>query len=189
MKKKKDKKGFNKKEVENSQEEDQNKESELEKEIEETESQEVNKILEKTSEETIDDNEFHEFIKPSIESFTPVLERIEIPQQESLEQNVDSAPITQIKDEEQIKYSATSNEPNYSTTEKIKYQTNIEPLILKPTEISEDLPRQELLEPLTRLEINPQNNLRPKMVNIEFIEEKTRLPFEKDDKKYKEFRL
>jgi len=160
--------------------------SELEKEIEETESQEVNKILEKTSEEIIDDNEFHEFIKPSTESFTPVLEKIETPQQESLEQNIASVPISSNVKEDQIDYAITPNEPNYSATEKIKYQTNIEPPILKPIRINEELPRQELLEPQTGIETD---NLRPKMIDTEFIEEKTRLPFEKDDKKYKEFRF
>ena len=166
--------------------------SELEKEIEETESQEANEVLEKTSEETIDDNEFREFIQPSTQEFinipAPVLQKVETPQQESLEQDVASSPITQTRDEEQIKYSTTSNEPNYSAGQEIKYQTSIEPTILKPAEISENLPRQEFLEPLSRVE-TPQNNIIPKMVDTEFIKEKRRLPFEKDDKKYKEFRL
>lgn len=173
---------------EESKENKQKSESELEKEIEETESQEASEVLEKTSEETIDDNEFREFIQPSTESFAPVLEKVEIPQQESLEQDVASTSVSSKADKGQIDYSTTSNEPKYSA-EEIKYQTNIEPPILKPAEISRNLPRQEFLEPVTEVEISPQNMMSPKMVDTEFIEEKTRLPFERDDKKYKEFKL
>jgi hypothetical protein len=183
-KKIKEKKEDNNKEIkkESKQDSEIKEELDLEKEIEKTESQEKNKV----SVRKIEANEFHEFIKPFTESISPVLKKIEIPKQESLEQNISSAPIIQEKKDEKSKnYSTTSNEPNYSSSEKIKYQTNIEPPILKPTKISEDLPRQELLEP----RIRTQTNLRPKMVDTGFIEEKTRLPFEKDDKKYKEFRL
>ena len=176
MKKKKE--GSKKKDTESSQEKNQHKESELEEEVsKEEESKQI---------EIIEDNEFHEFIQSSNESFTPILEKIETLQQESLEQNVGSAPIVQEKKDEKSKdYSPTSNEPNYSSSEKIKYQTNTGPGILKPREISEDLPRQGLLEP----RIRTQNNLRPTMIDTKVIEEKTRLPFEKDDKKYKEFRF
>ncbi len=174
---------MSKKETEEKKEDKQDSktEEELEKEIEETESQEEEKVLEKT----IDDNEFQEFIKLSNESLSPVLEPVKTLSPELLEQNVGSAPIIQEEKEEKSKdYSKSSNEPNYSSSDKIKYQANTGPPILKPTEISEDLPRQGLLEPIIKME----NNLRPKMVDVEFIEQKTRFPFEKDDKKYKEFR-
>ena len=164
-------------------------ESELEKEIEETESQEANEVLEETSEEIINDNEFREFIQPSTESFAPVLERVEVPQQESLEQDVASISTATQIEQEPIDYTSAISRAPTTDEERIKYQTNIEPPILKPIEISENLPRQELLEPTTGIEINPQNMMSQKMVDTEFIEEKTRLPFEKDDKKYKEFRL
>ena len=163
--------------------------SELEKEIEETESQETNKALEKTSEETVDDNEFREFIQSSIESFSPVLQKVETPQQESLEQDVASAPVASNINEAQIDYSITSNAPDYSAGEEIKYQINIQPTVLKPAEISENLPRQEFLNPMVGRMIDNRDNLRPNMVNTKFIEEKRRLPFEGDDKKYKEFKL
>lgn len=156
--------------------------SELEKEIEETE-------------ETIDDNEFIEFIQPSTQEFinisAPVLERVETPQQESLEQDIASTPVSSNANEGQIDYSTTLNEPNYSAGQEIKYQTNINPPTLRSAEISENLPRQELLDPMAEIRFNPQDNMNmsPEIVNTEFIQEKRRLPFERDDKKYKEFRL
>ncbi len=170
---------------ENKEEDSEDEESELEKEIEEIESQEENEVLEKTLEEEIKDNEFHEFLQPSTEISAPILERVETPQQESLEQDVASTPVSSNVDEGQIDYSVNSN---YSEGGAINYQTNTGPPILSPTEISGNLPRQELLNPLTQME-TPQDNINPKMIDTEFIEEKRRLPFEKEDKKYKEFKL
>ncbi len=171
----------------NKEEDSEDEESELEKEIEETESQETNEV--------VDDSEFREFIQPSTQEFidisTPTLERVETPQQIPLEQDVASTPVSPSSDDDQIDYSTTSNEPKYSAGEQIKYQTNVEPPTLRPAEISENVPRQELLDPMAGIRFNPQDNINisPEIVNTEFIEEKRRLPFEKEDKKYKEFRF
>ncbi len=171
------------------------KSSELEKEIEETESQETNKALEKTSEETIDDNEFREFIQPSIESFSPVLEKVEIPQ-ESLEQDV--APIstsTEKKDETSTNYDTGYIEPNYESIvrESIKNEnlivkqsvpinmervgTDLRPQIEQNFQINPEL--QELRKSRGKLE-------QDYIAKAEKLDTKeNRLPFESTQRKYK----
>lgn len=177
---------------EESKENKQKSESELEKEIEETESQEAN-------EETIDNNQFREFIRPfteeAINIHPPVLERVEIPQQESLEQDVASVPITQTKDEEQIKYSSKYNEADYKITEEESRRIN-ENLLVRSTPITTET---------TRINLHPQIEqnfqIAPELQELRKSQEKleedyiakaekldtgdNRLPFESTQRKYK----
>jgi len=137
-------------------------------------------------EPSIDDNRFVEFLQPSTETSAPVLEKVEnAPEPVDLERDITAST----PDEEKPKLDYTiSDESNYSVSEeKIKYQTNIEPPVLEPREVSEALPRQEFLNPIEGRMIDNQNDLRPRIVEAGFVEKETRLPFETDEKKYKKF--
>lgn len=96
--------------------EEQN-ESELEEEIEETSEEEESKLEDKIedTEDRIKDTEFHEFLKPSAESFSPVLERAETPSRESLEQDVGFGSISATEQEDQqIQYNPVNYDENYT---------------------------------------------------------------------------
>jgi len=165
----------NKKEDKEKTEQEEDEESELEEKIEE-------------AEEITEDSQFHEFLKPPAETFSPVLERVEAPQQESLEENMASVPtFTSNKDEKKdMNYPITSTETIYNTTEdtsSIDYQP-IKPSVLTSIRTSEDLPRQEFLDPLKERRIDIQDDFLPEIIDTSIINQKTRLPFEKEDKKY-----
>ncbi len=167
----------NKKEYKEKTKKEENEESELEEKIEE-------------AEEITEDSQFHEFLKPPTETFSPVLERVETPQQESLEDNMASiSTFTSNEDERKdIDYPTTSNEIIYNPSRdipSIDYQP-IRPSILTSIRTSEDLPRQEFLDPLKEMRIDIQDNFFPEIIDTSIINQKTRLPFEKEDKKYKE---
>ena len=177
-----------------SKKEKKHKKSELEEEINETkesESQETNEVLEKTSEEIID-NQFHEFMKPLTESFSPVLEKIEVPQQESLEKDLGSAPITQEKkDEKQTKYAET----NYEDTRMPPIQ-NENFLIKQPALTNMEATRINLNPQIEQnFQINPelQESRRQSQGDLEkdyvakvggFKQTKTHSPIEQQEKKY-----
>lgn len=139
-------------------------------------------------ESSIDDNKFVEFLQPSAETSAPVLEKVEnAPGPIDLEQDITAST----PDEEKPKLNYTiSDELDYSVSEeKIKYQTSMEPPVLQPREVSEDLPRQEFLNPMQGRMIDNQNDLRPRIVEAGFVEKETRLPSETDEKKYKKFEV
>ncbi len=196
MKKEKNKRQTSKK----SKEKEVKESSELEKEIEETESQETNEVLEKISEETIDDNEFREFIQPSTQEFinilSPFLEKVETPQQESLEQDVASiSTSTEKKDETPTKYDTGYIEPNYESIkrESIKDE-NL--LIKRPVPVNIEMVGRDLRPQIEQnFQINPEiQELRKSqgkleedyIVKSEKLDTRDdRLPFESTQRKYK----
>jgi len=156
------------------------------KEIEKNKKENSNELGDEES--SIDDNKFVEFLQPSAETSAPVLEKVEnAPGPIDLEQDITAST----PDEEKPKLNYTiSDELDYSVSEeKIKYQTNMEPPVLQPREVSEDLPRQEFLNPMQGRMIDNQNDLRPRIVEAGFVEKETRLPSETDEKKYKKFEV
>lgn len=146
---------------------DTNDDKELEEEIE-------------TTEQNIDDNKFVEFLQPS-EVSAPVLEKIaDAPEITTLEQNIINQPINSEPERNQTGY-ITRNEPEENITTEQKYQVNINPPVLRPVEISEELPRQEFLNPMLG-RITDNENLLPEIIETRIIDEK-------NEKKYKEFKL
>ncbi len=159
-------------------------ESELEKEIEEIEEE---KVLEKNSEEIIEDNEFHSFMKPSIESFSPVLEPTETFSQESLEQNVGSAPLIQGKKDEKSKdyetgYKDASEE--YKRNENLIIQSA--PINVERTKIPEIEQNFQIAPEIQELRGENKGSLeKDYVVKVGgFKEVKTHSPFEQEEKKY-----
>ena len=155
----------------------ENGESELEEKIEQNEE----------TENLIDDNQFYEFIKPSDEPVSPVLEKVETLEQESLEQEIDSVPIqTENREKDSIKYSQASD---YSEENKMKYQGNIEPSVLHPANVQDNSLRQEFLQTPREIDFSKQGNIRSEPIHPGFVERRQKLPFESDSKKYKEVKL
>ncbi|MCK5149466.1 hypothetical protein KAJ87_00890 [Candidatus Pacearchaeota archaeon] len=172
--------------------------SELEKEIKDPEKSELEEEVEEIKEnfeERIDNNKFQEFIKPDTESFSPVLEKVEAPQ-ESLEQDVASAPIIKEKQEEQIKYSTKYNESDYRFIEERSRRIN-ENLLVQSTPINFEKVGMNLHPQITQnFQINPElQELRRKsegnlekdyVVKAERLNrEDNKLPFEQTERKYK----
>jgi len=161
-------------------------ESELEKEIEETE-------------EIIDNNEFREFIQPSSQEFinilAPVLEKVEIPQQESLEQDVASiSTSTEKKDETPTNYDTGYIEPDYESIN--RESTKDENLLIKrpmPVNIERVGDLRPQIE--RNFQINPEiQELRKSQGKLEgdYVAKAekldtgdNRLPFESTQRKYK----
>ena len=153
--------------------ESQEEESELEEKVEQ-------------EEETFVDDQFHEFIQPSTESVSPVLEKVETFEQESLEQNVGSAPIqTDSEEKDSVKY---SQESNYIEENATKYQKSVEPPVLSSSVRDSSL-RQEFLHTPKEIDFSPQESVRPEPIHAGFVEREQKLPFENDSKKYKEAKL
>ncbi len=149
-------------------------ENSLEEQIEETE-------------DIIEDTEFHEFFRPSERSFTSLLNKIETPS-ENLEQNVATTPI---KEEEKTSnpIMTYSQSQDYSQGEAKKYQTETS-VSLRRVETSrqQNLQRQELrnqFEAPRNNAWNPWNE----QIEAQVIEENRNLPFERENKKYKEFKI
>ena len=163
---------------EKKEQESEKEESELEEGIEE-------------SERVLEESEFHEFIPSfpiSSESFVPVLQRAERRQQEeTLEENLSSSARVENKTDDMIKYSMSGD---YSSQEKRKYQEGA--VVLRNIETAQEfrkLPKQELLNPFDWIMTNQWGVERDEKIDAEFIREEAKLPFEKKDKKYKEFKL
>ena len=160
-------------------EEENESEKELEEEIKETE-------------EDIEDNKFVEFLQISTEPNPPVLEKIQHSQEiATLEQNIISTPISQ-DEKTQSDYAIDLNKPDYlekNIETEQEYQTNFSPPVLEPVKISEEFQTQEFLDPLAGRMIDSSNNLNQKMIETRFIERHARLPFEKDEKKYKDVEI
>ncbi len=154
-------------------------ESELEEEIEETE-------------ENIDNNKFVEFLQISTEPGAPVLKKIQNAQEiATLEQDIISTPISK-EEKIQTDYTPALNKPDYSepnTETEQKYQTNFSPPVLEPVKISRELQNQEFLDPMAGRMIDNPNNLNQKMIETGVVERDTRLPFEKDEKKYRDVKI
>ena len=162
----------------NAEKEAQDEESELE--------EQVDKI-----EEEINDNQFQEFLKPSSEDFSPVLEKIaDAPELVNLEQDVSSSTFTENKKEEDTKY----DEVNYETVrEELRKNENLLVKQFAPIRIEnagKDLHPQlrdmtfvnpELHE-LKRTEKNLETDYVPKAERLDTDE---RLPFQQTERKYK----
>ncbi|MDO8528466.1 MAG: hypothetical protein Q7S06_01075 [Nanoarchaeota archaeon] len=135
--------------------------SEIEEEIEETEN-------------AVEDNEFHEFFRPSNRNFSSLLDKIETPS-EKLEENVASTPIE--KKEETPNLQSYAQSQDYSQGEAKKYQSENTPVSLRREFREGDLPRQEL-----RNQFQQQSDVQDRKENRS-------LSLEREEKKYKEFRL
>jgi len=161
-------------------------ESELEQEIKEVESPKTNENSENQSNELEFQNQNFTGFQISPESFSPVLKKVETLQEPTnLEQGISFAPKPE---EETIHQVYTTNEPNYSPSqERIKYQQNLEPPVLKPIRNQDELPSQEFLEPLKKRNLI-QENQEIKRINVEQRQETTKLPFQQE-KKYKEVKF
>jgi len=155
------------------------KESELEEEIGETE-------------KNIDENKFIEFLQISTEPSAPVLKKIQdAPEIATLEQDIISTP-THKEERTQTNYEISLNKPDYpeqDTKTEQKYQTNFSPPVLTPANISEELPSQEFIDPLAGKMISPQNDPNQKIIETSLIKRENRLPFEKDEKKYRDVKI
>ena len=164
-------------------------ESKLEEILEEEQSSDDEETSdeENPKEGTIENFEFNQFIRP-VESRAPVLEEIETqPEVQNLEQDVASTS-GQNENQRQINYSTTQDNFNYPIPENSKEQQDYGPPVLTPVNLGEDFERNQFLNPSdnTRLQ---QQGLHPEMIQSEFREEKRTLPFEKDDRKYKQVKL
>jgi len=142
--------------------------------------------------EIIENAQFHEFLQPLTESGSPVLERVATSQETiDLEQDFEFTQTSAEQTRSRRDYAATSNAPDYSIGEgERREEINYEPPILRPLNLSENLPRQELLNPLVDMRINSQNNTQPRRIESEFREESKRLPFEtREERKYRRARF
>jgi len=166
-------------------------ESELEEEVEEVESEKEtsNQIssqtiapIEVSNIEEVDEERFQQFMQPiSTENFSPTLEQINQPiPTPNLEQDIAFTPT---QEETSTKYDFTTEE------EAKRYKASsrgIEPPVLTPRETSQ---RVRLLNPLERRNIPRADDMQPRMFGTRTTTQKRKLPFEKDDDKYKEVKL
>ncbi len=141
----------------------------------------------KETEEIIEDTEFHEFFQLSERSFSTALQRVEAPPQETLEANVASAPVSSQRTGNMENPMAYSANQDYSQGEKRKYQNDS--VSLRRITPSQELPRQELINPFEQARNPSWGDWTDKKINIESLGEKRTSPFEKSERKYKEVRL
>ena len=167
-------------------EDKEKKESEIEEEIEEAEKEIV--LEEIKEEKNIDERSIREFL-PLIETKAPILERIAI--QETPAFNQSRTEQEETTRETKPDYT-TSNEPKYSTGREIeqeerKYETTFIPPVLTRREISgsrEDffMPKEDTWGEVRAINETPQE--------FETMhDEKRRLPFEEEQKKYKRIKF
>jgi hypothetical protein len=153
------------------------------KKAEEKNDSKLEEQIEQT-EEVIEDTEFHEFFRPSERNFTSLLNKIETPA-ENLEENVALTPIKQ--EDKTLNLQSYSPDENYARGEAKKYQTENTSVSLRRIETSQELPRQELRNQFQAQRDVSWNNWN-QQVDVQAIENERELPFERHDKKYKEFR-
>jgi len=130
-------------------------------------------------------------ISISTETKAPVLERI-IQRQMPIENPVEIEQQRETRGERRIDYSPVSNEPNYgfarnTEDEEKKYESTFVPPVLTRMEISGNEMRQEFLKPQNET-LGNKINENWQSIDIDIVEEETRLPFE-EQKKYKRFKL
>ncbi len=161
----------------NSEKEASNEESELEERVDETE-------------EEIDDSNFQDFLKPSSESFSPVLERIaDVSEPIRLEQEIFSPTFTENK-EEGTRY----NKVDYETAkEELTIKDNL--LVKQPEPVRIENIRRDLHPQLRDIafvnsEIN-ESRREGKNLEIDYVTKAERLnrderlPFQQTERKYK----
>jgi hypothetical protein len=162
-------------ELEEIEEDDSEKEG-LEEELEDVEIPEMQNL------------EFSSFIQPIVEESAPVLERLTGSQGvgfslsgwESI-----SGPLTGETEEKADSDYIVTNAPDYGSTE-LKYEST-EPPVLKPTEFSREIPRQELLDPMEGRRIETFDT-ETQRLSPETVQRERRLPFQAEEKKYKEIK-
>jgi len=160
---------------EESSEEDDDEDSELEEIVELKEESQETPIL-------IDNSQFQEFLQPTAQASTPVLQRVnDAPQQINLEQGIATAPTSA---------ESTGRINNYSTgiQEQEKTQANYEPPVLRPINIGTQ-DEQIFIDPFADMRTNIQTNIQLRAIQPEFEQQARRLPFEKQERKYKDVKL
>ncbi|RLF35121.1 MAG: hypothetical protein DRM99_05260 [Thermoplasmata archaeon] len=139
------------------------------------------------------ENQFQEIqtsqAQPSMkveDMFSVVLPKQETPQPQTLEENVSSF---QVPNPEQNQPDATKT---YSLSQDYlkdkKYDEKINPLTLSQIRMTHELPRQEFLDTFNETDLNAKDINRVR-IDIGLREESKNLPFEAENKKYKEVRL
>lgn len=138
----------------------------------------------------IDDFQFQEFLQPTTQASAPVLQRVNNAPQVNLEQDIAIAPTSTQPTQRIRDYSTTVNTPDYSTGthEQEQTQTNYEPPVLRPVNTgSQD--EQIFIDPFANMRTNNQNNIQQRAIQPEFEQQTRRLPFEKQERKYKNVKL
>ena len=168
--------------------------SELEEELlSEKLSEIAEKIKQKEAEQEIGDTEFHTFMKSLEETSPPVLERIaRSTGQIDFGQGIAETPKPEESRERNIGNYVTA-QPNYfastssknSDQEQVKYDAPISAPVLKPRERFE-LRRPQFTDQTTAR--RPAQKDVEEIFRPEFVDIKEPLPFEKREKKYREFR-
>jgi len=161
-------------------------EEEIVKEIEKASIHEISNDFTQESggELTEDENKLKEFITESFSSsnISPSLEKIhEVPRQIELEQDFSSN--TKTKPQQKM-YVTVSQE------EKRLYESQsraMEPPVLKPNRSATQ--QANFINPLAGRNIPIQDDLQPQIIRPQTHQMKQRLPFEKQDNKYKEVKL
>lgn len=130
-----------------------------------------------------DENKIDKFISTpfSAGDFSPSLEKIQdIPQRTEFEPESLS---TKEDQESQKMYGIVTEE------EKRLYESrsrSMDPPVLNPTKMTQ---RTQFIDPLAGRNIQTQNDMEPEMIRTQTRQERQRLPFEKEDNKYKEVKL
>lgn len=157
---------------------------------------------EETLEEHVEDSEIFEsaelpqFVSPSIPvSSSPVLEKIQREEETDLEGNIISTPLsraTPTQDVPAMNYSASSNYFSSSYNESSNYSSEPSAIPVAERErVGERIQRQDLLD-WKDIQAGTREtswNMEQGRINLQNVEEdRKELPFEKREKKYKEFR-
>jgi len=144
------------------------------------------------TEEQIQDNQFHKFMRPTTKSTTPVLEKVGIQEEQTLEQEITQTPIEK-KQEPEIKqeeYDINDYEAVAQKARQIKNQD----LLVQSTPISMEMIGKQLHLPVQReFQINPElKQMQSARVSeedytlkAEKLQESKNLPFEQTERKYK----
>lgn len=160
-------------------EEDRGEKSELE---EEAETPDMNIDLENL--------EFHQFVNPSNQESKPVLERMALsaPRPVFIDENARDTKTREERNEVRYEEGAVAeNTPSYGNLEDQRYETNAEPPVLQPSQFLERGQRIEFQDPLAERRM-PRWDSEPEKFEAEAFHEERRLPFQTQEKKYKEFK-
>lgn len=139
--------------------------------------------------EIITPEEVRHFIPSAQERTSPVLQRVEIA--ESLEENVASTPIRKTADTNVMDYSFQgdySSSANYSAGNKRYEQEKVAPIVLRDRKFADELQQQEMLSLSDEMQSQKSSGRRSSNITAEHIEERHGLPFEKRERKYREFK-
>ncbi len=153
---------------------------------EETLTEIAEEIKDQEPDNIIESDQFQEFMQTPVRSYSPVLEKIaEASEPIVLEQETVPEEENQGKP---LDYTSSVNYETSAENQEFKYESNIEPPVLKPRE-THQLQRAELIDPMAGRRINLQNDMEPQMAQIQEIERRILTPIDEDRKKYKEFKF